>query len=92
MSFLKRLFGGGTPKAPEPAASVEHDGYTITPEPVAEGGEHRVAGRISKVVDGVEKVHAFQRADRFPSRETAVEMTVTKARQIIREQGDRMFG
>ena len=92
MSFLKKLFGGGGgAKAAAATEAVEHDGYLIYPEPVAEGGEHRIAGRIEREIGGERKVHAFQRADRFASRDTAVEMTVSKARQIIREQGERLF-
>jgi hypothetical protein len=38
------------------------------------------------------KKHEFVRADRYASREDAVAFTITKAKQIIDLQGDRMFG
>jgi hypothetical protein len=37
------------------------------------------------------KEHKFIRADRFASREDAVEVTIRKARQLIDQQGERIF-
>ncbi len=94
MSFWKRLFGGGGGAAVEEAASdpVEHNGYTIRATPFTEGGQFQTCGVISKEVGGEMKEHRFIRADRFPSRDDAVDVTLRKARQIIDEQGDRIFG
>jgi hypothetical protein len=93
MSFLKRLFGGGSASAAEtaPAATAEHDGYMIKATPYEEGGQWQMCGVIEKVVDGEAKAHRFIRADRFPSREQAAEFTLSKARQIIDQTGERMF-
>ena len=94
MSFWKRLFGGGGSAAVEEAVSdpVEHNGYTIRATPFTEGGQFQTCGVISKEVGGEMKEHRFIRADRFPSRDDAVDVTLRKARQIIDEQGDRIFG
>ncbi|WP_181708527.1 HlyU family transcriptional regulator [Chthonobacter rhizosphaerae] len=92
MSFLKKLFGGGA-AAQEPAAPTqEHKGFTITATPASEGGQWRVCGLITKTVDGAAREHVFNRADRSAAKDEAVEMTFRKARQIIDEQGDRLFG
>jgi hypothetical protein len=41
--------------------------------------------------DGV-KAHRFVRAETHPSRDDAVAFSITKAKQIIDQQGDRIFG
>jgi hypothetical protein len=92
MSFWKSLFGGGTPSATaKPLATAEHDGFTIAAEPFAAGGQYQVAGTISKEVGGVVKSYRFVRADRCASADDAAEIALRKGRQIIAEQGDRMF-
>lgn len=93
MSFLKRLFGGGAPAAPEPAAEPsDYKGYGIVPAPIAEGGQFRVAGTISKEIGGVARTHRFIRADVFADRDEAVAAALRKAHLIIDQNGDRMFG
>ena len=37
------------------------------------------------------KEHRFIRADRYPSLDVATEIALSKARQIIDEQGDGLF-
>ncbi|MBE7185829.1 MAG: hypothetical protein INR68_15635 [Methylobacterium mesophilicum] len=96
MSFLKRLFGGGEnkPQAEAPAAgrSVEHKGFTIQATPFKESGQFQTCGVISKEVDGTVKEHRFIRADRFASLDEASDIALAKGRQIVDEQGERMFG
>jgi hypothetical protein len=46
---------------------------------------------ISKEVDGVLKEHRFIRADRFPTQDEAADFALMKGRQIIDQQGDRIF-
>jgi len=93
MSFLKKLFGlgSGAPSAPVAAQPVEYQGYRITPEPYEAEGQFQTAGHIVKEVEGETREHRFIRADRHPSYDVAVEFTVGKARQIIDEQGERIF-
>jgi hypothetical protein len=96
MSFLKKLFGGddkapATTAAAEPAASVEHMGFTIHAEPYQEQGQFQTAGRITKEVDGEVKTHRFVRADRHAGKDDAVEFTLRKGKQIVEEQGERLF-
>ena len=59
--------------------------------PVLEGGQYQLAGRITKTIDGVVKEHNFMRADRFSSYEDAESFVFVKARQIIDQNGDRLF-
>lgn len=89
MSILSKLFGGkgGGAGSTSAAPSEEHDGFTITPEPIREGNLFRVAARIEK--DG--KVHHLIRADTLNDRDEAAATSLAKARQMIDEQGDRVF-
>lgn len=95
VSFLKSLFGklSAAGSAPEREGDgVEYHGYMIHPAPYAEAGQFQTAGRFVKVFDNGPKEHRFVRAEKHPSREDAETFSLTKARQIIDEQGDRMFG
>ena len=93
MSFLKRLFGGGDDaNAPaEPAKQVEHEGFVIRATPYKEGTEFQTCGVVSKEIDGETKEHRFVRAERFPTLEGAAEHSITKGKQIVDQQGERVF-
>ena len=86
MSILKKLFGGGPP--PEPPKPETYQGFAITPNPANEGGRFRIGALIEK--DG--KSHQLIRADTLDDLASATEASVRKARQMIDEQGDRLFG
>jgi hypothetical protein len=95
MSFWKSLFGGTRSEDPataEPAARENYKGYAIEARPYAAEGQFQTAGTISKSVDGEVKTHRFVRADRFPTREDAAAFSLIKAKQIVDQSGDRMFG
>lgn len=86
-SFWSRLFGSSAPE-PEPAAAGEdYKGFRITATPIREGGHYRVSARIEK--DG--QTHDLVRADTMASLEDATAISLSKARQMIDEQGDRLF-
>jgi len=93
MSLLSRLFGLGgedKPKESAGAAPVTHKDCTIVARPQNEGGQWRVAGTISKVVDGELVERSFIRADLCMSEDEAIEVTQRKARQII-DQNPHLF-
>ncbi len=94
MSFWKKLFGGGGGEAAGEAAGepVEHNGFTIRATPFTEGGQYQTCGVISKEIGGEVKEHRFIRADRFAAKQDAIDVTLRKARQVIDEQGDKIFG
>jgi hypothetical protein len=93
MSFFKKLFGGGSAAKPDaPVKTTTHNGYTIEARPYQEGGQFQLAGVISKEINGVRKEHRFVRADRFTSIDEAAEIALVKGKQIIDEQGARLFG
>ena len=96
MSFLKKLFGGGSggdkAAAPDtPAKTIDHKGFKVAATPYMEGGQFQTCGVISKTIDGTAREHKFIRADRFQSQDEAVEFALRKGCQIVDEQGDRLF-
>ena len=90
-SAWSRLAGGGA-ASPGPAIpTVEYKGYRIRPEPYRTKDQYQTAGTIEKVTpDGIRE-HRFIRADTYHSREDAIAFTIAKAKQIIDQQGDRIF-
>ena len=84
-----RMFGGGASE--DEGDVVEHEGYRIRPTPYRRGAEFQTCGVIEKEVGGEVKQHRFVRAEAHPSRAAAIEFSLAKARQIIDEQGERMF-
>lgn len=92
MSLWKKLFGGGAAKEEPPLDPVEYKGFTIRPAPFVEDGQYQTCGIITKEVGGEVREHRFIRADRFAAKDDAVDITLRKARHLIDEQGERIFG
>ncbi|MEM5492210.1 HlyU family transcriptional regulator [Hoeflea sp. AS16] len=93
MDSIRNLFGGKSASSP-PQAANEPDTYKdclIYSEPMAEGGQWRLAGRIVKGDGEAAKEHKFIRADIFSNRDDVEAAAFRKARQIIDEQGDALF-
>ena len=89
LGSLKSLFGGGsTEQAADP---VDYNGFSILPAPERRGGGWNTAGVISKTIDGEPKEHRFIRVDTHSNLDDAISFSVTKAQQIIDEQGDNLF-
>ena len=90
---LRRVFGGGGGGSGEAAAGepVDYKGFTIRPAPQRTASGWNTAGVISKPsADGVRET-PFVRVDTHMSRDDAIVFSVTKAQQIIDEQGERIF-
>lgn len=87
MPFWSRLFGSSAAD-PVPTTGEEYKGFHITPAPIREGGQFRVAARIEK--DG--RRHDLIRADTVATHDEAMAISLAKSRQVIDEQGDSLFG
>ncbi|MCB1741330.1 MAG: hypothetical protein KDK91_13225 [Gammaproteobacteria bacterium] len=70
---------------------IEHDQYEIAAAPIREGSGWRVAGAVSKLVDGQRHVHCFVRADVCQSRDDAEQISLTKARLIVAQGGPSSY-
>ena len=93
MSFLKKLFGGGsketTPAGPK--RQLEYNGFMIAATPYKEGGQWQTCGLVSKTIDGEAKQHRFIRADRFSDEDAAADHAILKGQQIVDQLGERVF-
>ena len=95
MSFLKKLFGGGS-AAPAPSEAtvtgeVEHKGFTIKAVPFKENGQFQTAGLIEKEIGGAVKTHRFVRADRSPQVEEVTSLALQKGQLMIDQMGESLF-
>jgi hypothetical protein len=86
VSFLKRLFGLGDKPAEETPAGEqrEYKGFIIIAEPMRDGAQWRLAGRI---VEG----DRFIRADVFADRADAVRFAFMKGERLVDELGKNLF-
>ncbi len=96
--ILSKLFGGGGGEKSGdggPAGRgdpVEHAGLTIYPAPIKAGSQWRLAGVIVKTGgDDGNLEREYQRADTFSSKDEAESFAISKGKQIIDEQGNRLF-
>ena len=86
MSLFSKLFGGGgKPRGPDP---VDYNGFSIIPDPMKDGPRWRIAATIEK--DG--RSHQLIRADTLDDHQAAADASLRKAKQMIDEQGERIFG
>mgnify|MGYP003645469566 FL=1 len=95
MSFWNKLFGGGSSNA-EPAGDKVlgeegHKGFLIKAIEMKAGSELQLAGTIEKEIDGELKTYRFVRADRMTSRDDLTAMALSKGKQIVDEQGEKIF-
>lgn len=89
-SFLSRLFGSKS-ASEAPSNAEDYKGYRVTPAPRKEGGQYRVAAVIEKLSDGATLRHDMIRADLTASLDEATSISLAKARQMIDQQGDKIF-
>jgi hypothetical protein len=91
MSIFSALFGRGGGKTAKAAEAVDYKGYVIRAAPYKNDGHYQTAGTIEREIGGVRQEHRFIRADAYASYDDAVALTVSKARQIIDLQGEKIF-
>src|SRR3954471_5276434 len=102
VSILKSLWarlagavagGEGVPTEEPRLDAVEYKGYRIRPAPYAATGGYQTCGIIEKdATEGPAKEHRFVRAETHPGRDEAAAFAIAKGKQIIDQQGERMFG
>ena len=90
--FFKSLLGGAAGSAqPEPSEPIDYKGFSIEAAPINEDGKYRTAGYISGELNGEIKRIQFIRADQNSELQAAIDHSVTKAQQIIDEQGAKLL-
>ncbi len=95
LSSILSIFTGGSSSeaAQKPLAEPQtYKDCVIHAEPIREGGQYRLAGRIEQQADGRTLTRKFIRADVFTSLDDALDCTFRKAHQIIDQNGPALFG
>lgn len=90
MKFIRGLAGVDDNKPIEREA-VDYKGFRIVPAPRKVPGGWTTEGDISKSEGETTRSEHFIRADMLMSEEEAVNYSVTKAKKIIDELGERLF-
>ena len=92
--FFKRLFGSAANEN-EPQGNEPDEVYKdveLFARPQKEGSQWRIAGMLRKQVDGQPVERNFVRADLMPDLETARSVTLGKARMIVDQNGNGLWG
>lgn len=93
MSFLSKLFSSGTKSAkPEGPKPTEYKGMRITPDPIKDGANFRIAATIEMTRGDETLSHHLIRADTLGSHDQACEASINKAKLMIDQMGERLFG
>jgi len=93
MGFFKKI-GQLFSAKPVPAAvfpTLEYKGFIITPQPMKDNGQFRVAARIEKGEGETLKQHQFIRSDCQASADETAKLTLLKCKTFIDQIGDKMF-
>ena len=89
--MFKSLLFGSAATRPQVSEPVDYKGFSIEAAPINEDGKYRTAGYISAEHEGELKRIQFIRADQSADLQSAMQHSLTKARQIIDEQGDKLL-
>ncbi len=96
-SIISRIFGDRSKKSTQEGAvaqrgePVSYSGLIIRAAPERTGDQWRLAGVIIKQDGDRALERTYLRADTFSTREEAETFAVRKGKQIIDEQGARLF-
>lgn len=91
MGLFSYFFGGNKESVAKEVTPVEYKGYLIYQESRSESGQYRIAGRITKELDGELKTHTFIRSDVLSSESDANEFMLKKSQLFIDQMGDNIF-
>jgi len=95
LSSILSIFTGSSSSNAAAKPMAEPQTYrdcVIHAEPIREGSQFRLAGRIEREVEGRLLQRKFIRADVFTSLDDALDCTFRKAQQIIDQNGPALFG
>ena len=89
---IATMFSAGRESKPA-YPSEQYKGLTITPDPLADHGQFRVAALIEKAGDEDQesKQHKFIRSDTVASADKAAELALSKCKVFIDQMGDKIF-
>lgn len=90
MGFFSSLFSGKEKQAKH-VEPVEYKEFLIYQQAIAESGQYRIAGRITKEIDGEIKEHRFIRSDVVSSEQDANDLMLNKAKMFIDQMNGKIF-
>ena len=91
-NLLARILGSrGSTDTAGAHEAVEYGGYRIRPTPYLSEGQYQTAGVIEREPGGEANEYRFVRAEKHASREEAASFAITKGKQIIDQDGARLF-
>ncbi|CAM3792687.1 HlyU family transcriptional regulator [Vibrio aquimaris] len=92
MGLFSRLFGSNQKEqSSKDIQPEEYKGFLIYQEAQAEGGQFRIAGRITKNIEGEVREHRFIRSDVLASESDANEFMLAKAKMFIDQTKGDIF-
>jgi len=94
VNLLKSIFAGNprpSQSNDEASEAIEYKGFSIEAAPINTDGKFRTAGYISGEIDAEVRRVQFIRADETSDRQAAIDHSISKARQIIDEQGVKLL-
>lgn len=92
MGLFSKLFGSSNEdSAKKQVEPVEYEGFLIYQEAKAESGQYRIAGRITKEIDGELCEHTFIRSDVVSSQQDADNLMLNKAKMFIDQMRGDIF-
>lgn len=91
MGWFSRLFGSSEAPKQVEAEPIEYKGYLIYAESIAEGGQYRIAGRITLAEGDSIMTHRFIRSDLLGNEGDANELMIKKAQMLIDQMGETIF-
>jgi hypothetical protein len=93
-NFFRGLVASGDKDTDDEASvedAVEYQGFLIRPVPRKQDSQWLTSGVIIKPGGEADQEHPFVRAETHGSKEQANDFAIVKGKQIIDEQGDRLF-
>jgi len=92
VGLFSKLFGSSNVSSDrEQVKPVEYEGFFIYQEAQTESGQYRIAGRITKEINGELCEHKFIRSDVVSSRQDADDLMLSKAKLFIDQMRDDIF-
>ena len=91
MGLFSKLFGSKSSEKKAEVKPFEYKGFLVYQEAQNEGGQYRIAGRITKEINGEIKTHRFIRSDLLGSEQDANDIMLNKAKMFIDQMGDSIF-
>ncbi|OEF11115.1 HlyU family transcriptional regulator [Aliivibrio logei] len=91
MGLFSRIFGSSSSKKEPTITPIEYHSFLIYPNSEPDNEQFRIAGKITKEINGEIKEHRFIRSDVISSKTNADELMERKSKMLIDQMGDSIF-